>query len=100
LVERIRNAERLDPQPSDRKIRAAVLVTLRPQGIGAAGQLQKQATREKLMVLLVNWKQGHSESLQIKKIFKNLSTDITLISDEHSRDADAYGVKGIPYMAS
>jgi hypothetical protein len=60
--------------------------------------LQKQATREKLVVLSVNWKQDYREFLQIKKIFKNLSTDITLISDEYGRTADAYGVKAIPHM--
>jgi thiol-disulfide isomerase/thioredoxin len=60
--------------------------------------LQKQATKEKLVVVSVNWKQGYREFLQIKKIFKNLTTDITLISDEYGRAADAYGVKAIPHM--
>jgi len=60
--------------------------------------LQKRATKEKLVVLSVNWRQGYVEFLQIRKIFKNLSTDITLISDEHGRAGDAYGVKAIPHM--
>jgi len=60
--------------------------------------LEKQATREKLIVLTVNWQQGYNEFRQIMKIFKDMGTDITLISDEHGRAGAAYGVKGIPHM--
>ena len=59
--------------------------------------VQKQATREKVVVLSVNWRQG-DEFRQIKRIFKDQGTDVTLISDERGRAADAYGVKGIPHM--
>jgi len=60
--------------------------------------MQKRATREKLVVLSVNWRQDYNEFLQIKRTFKNLGTDITLISDEYGRAGDAYGVKAIPHM--
>ena len=60
--------------------------------------LEKQATREKVVVLSVNWRQDYNEFRQIKKIFKDMSTDVTLISDEYGRAGQAYGVKGIPHM--
>ncbi len=60
--------------------------------------VQKQATREKLVVLSVNWRQGPQEFWKIRKIFKDHDTDVTLISDQHGRAGDAYGVKGIPHM--
>jgi hypothetical protein len=59
---------------------------------------QKQATREKLVVLSVNWRQSHDEFRKIEGILGNTGTDITLISDERGRVGDAYGVKAIPYM--
>jgi len=58
--------------------------------------LQKNATREKLVVLSVNWRQSHDVFRQIKKLLKD--TDLTLISDEYGQAGDAYGVKAIPYM--
>jgi thiol-disulfide isomerase/thioredoxin len=60
--------------------------------------LQKQATRDKLVVLSVNWRQNHDSFREIKKIFKDMGTDITLISDERGRAGDAYGVTAIPHM--
>ena len=49
-------------------------------------------------MLSVNWRQSYDEFRQIKKIFKDMGTDITLISDERGRAGEAYGVKGIPHM--
>lgn len=60
--------------------------------------LQKQATRDKVVVLSVNWRQSWDEFLRIKRIFKDMGTEITLTSDENGRAGDAYGVKGIPHM--
>jgi len=60
--------------------------------------LEKKATREKVVVLSVNWKQGREQFREIKKIFEAMHTDVTLISDESGRAGDAYGVKGIPHM--
>src|SRR5262249_21767282 len=61
-------------------------------------KLQKHATREKVIVLSVNWKQSRDEFQAIKKIFKDQDTEVTLISDESGRAGEAYGVKGIPHM--
>jgi thiol-disulfide isomerase/thioredoxin len=60
--------------------------------------LQKNATREKLVVLSVNWRQNYEQFQEIKRFFKKLDTDITLISDFNGRAGVAYGVKGIPHM--
>ena len=60
--------------------------------------VQEHATRDKIVVLSVNWRQSHEEFLRIKRIFKDKATQVTLISDEHGRAGDAYGVKGIPHM--
>src|SRR5579864_5393061 len=54
--------------------------------------LEKKATREKVVVLSVNWKQGREQFREIKKIFEAMHTDVTLISDESGRAGDAYGV--------
>jgi thiol-disulfide isomerase/thioredoxin len=60
--------------------------------------LQEQATREKLVVLAVNWRQNYETFRGIKKYFKGRAPEVTLISDEYGRAGDAYGVKGIPHM--
>lgn len=60
--------------------------------------VQEHATREKIVVLSVNWRQGPEEFQEIKRIFKHKATEVTLISDEYGRTGDAYGVKGIPHM--
>lgn len=60
--------------------------------------VQEQATREKVVVLSVNWRQGYEEFRQIRKVFRDQGTDVTLISDERGRAGAAYGVKGIPHM--
>jgi peroxiredoxin len=60
--------------------------------------LEKKATREKVVVLSVNWRQSYDQFRQVKKIFKDMGTDVTLISDERGRAGEAYGVKGIPHM--
>jgi thiol-disulfide isomerase/thioredoxin len=58
--------------------------------------LQKHATREKVVVLSVNWKQSSSEFRDIgRALYKQ---DLTLISDEYGRAGSAYGVKAIPHM--
>lgn len=60
--------------------------------------VQEHATRDKIVVLSVNWRQGPEEFQEIKRIFRNKATQVTLISDERGRAGDAYGVKGIPHM--
>lgn len=60
--------------------------------------VQEHATREKIVVLSVNWRQSSEEFREVKRIFKNKATQVTLISDEGGRAGAAYGVKGIPHM--
>jgi hypothetical protein len=60
--------------------------------------LQKNATRDKVVVISVNWRQGESEFRSIKKIFDDHGSDITLVSDERGRVGEAYGVHAIPFM--
>jgi thiol-disulfide isomerase/thioredoxin len=60
--------------------------------------LQKQATREKLVVLSVNWRQAWDTFREVKKIYQAKAPDVTLISDDSGRAGDAYGVRAIPHM--
>jgi thiol-disulfide isomerase/thioredoxin len=60
--------------------------------------MEKQATREKLIVLSVNWRQNYEQFREIKTIFKKMDTDVTLISDEDGKAGKAYGVRAIPHM--
>lgn len=59
--------------------------------------LQQHATREKVVVISVNWRQGRDEFQHIRKIFGDQNTQITLVSDESGRAGEAYGVNGIPH---
>jgi hypothetical protein len=59
-------------------------------------ELQKKATREKVVVLSVNWRQGYDVFRQLKSALKDEA--ITLISDDQGRVGDAYGVSAIPHM--
>jgi thiol-disulfide isomerase/thioredoxin len=60
--------------------------------------LQEQATRQKLVVLAVNWRQSRETFLEIRKLFRGKAPLVTLISDETGRAGKAYGVRGIPHM--
>jgi peroxiredoxin len=60
--------------------------------------LQKHATRDKVVVISVNWQQSQDEFRHIKKIFDDHGSDITLVSDERGRVGAAYGVHAIPFM--
>jgi len=60
--------------------------------------LQKNATREKVVVISVNWRQGSDAFQAIRKIFQDHASEITLVSDERGRVGDAYGVHAIPFM--
>jgi len=58
--------------------------------------MQQQATRERMVVLAVNWGQNTDQFRQIVKTFSKV--DLTLISDEERRLGARYNVKGIPHM--
>jgi thiol-disulfide isomerase/thioredoxin len=61
-------------------------------------KLEKIATRERVVVLSVNWRQNRDVFREIKALFKKMDTDITLISDPFGIAGTAYHVKGIPHM--
>jgi peroxiredoxin len=61
-------------------------------------KLQEHATRDKVVVFSVNWRQSYDEFRQIGKIFEKEKSAITLVSDERGHIGDAYSVKGIPHM--
>ena len=60
--------------------------------------LEKMATREKVVVISVNWRQNRDVFREIKGLFKKMDTDITLVSDPFGLAGTAYHVKGIPHM--
>ena len=58
--------------------------------------MQQQATRNRLVVLAVDWGESADEFRTIVKTFSKI--DLTLISDESRRLGAIYNVKGIPHM--
>jgi alkyl hydroperoxide reductase subunit AhpC len=58
--------------------------------------IQKQATRDQVVVLSVNWRENAGRFDQIKRALKEF--DLTFISDEDGYIGDQYGVKAIPHM--
>lgn len=64
--------------------------------IGVLAAIQKQATRDKVVVLSVNWQESFQRFQQIRHSLKD--ADLTLISDENGYIGQQYNVKAIPYM--
>jgi thiol-disulfide isomerase/thioredoxin len=58
--------------------------------------IQKNATRDKIVVFAVNWKESGDRYLTIIKALKDV--DLTLVSDENGYLGGEYGVKSIPHM--
>lgn len=58
--------------------------------------VQKLATRERLIVLSVNWQQPADQFRVLRDKLKNI--DLTLISDEYGSIGRAYNVTAIPHM--
>jgi thiol-disulfide isomerase/thioredoxin len=58
--------------------------------------IQKNATRDKIMVFAVNWKESGDRYRAIVKTLKDV--DLTLVSDESGYFGGEYGVSGIPHM--
>lgn len=58
--------------------------------------IQKQATRDRVEVFAVNWKEDWSRFHQIQRALRGI--DLTLISDESGSIGNQYGVKAIPHM--
>ena len=64
--------------------------------IGVLAAIQKQATRDKVVVFSVNWQESFKRFQQIRHSLKD--ADLTLISDENGYIGHQYNVKAIPYM--
>lgn len=58
--------------------------------------LQRNVSRNELVVLAVNWQESHERFVYIKKILKDV--DLTLISDESGHLGRQYDVDSIPHM--
>lgn len=58
--------------------------------------MQKQATRDKVVVFAVNWKEGRDRYRAIIKTLKDV--DLALVSDENGYFGGEFGVKAIPHM--
>jgi hypothetical protein len=58
--------------------------------------LQRVATREKLIVLSVNWQQPYNQFRVLRDDLKKF--DLTLISDEYGSLGRMYDVTAIPHM--
>jgi thiol-disulfide isomerase/thioredoxin len=59
-------------------------------------RLQQAATREKVVVVSVNWKEDHEHFRQIQHALKE--TQLTLVGDWVGDIGSAYGVHAIPHM--
>ena len=64
--------------------------------LGVLAAIQKQATRDRVVVFSVNWQESGERFQQIKRTLKDV--DLTLISDENGYIGSLYGVKAIPHM--
>jgi thiol-disulfide isomerase/thioredoxin len=58
--------------------------------------IQKKATREKIVVFAVNWRESAERFRDIKHAFKDV--DLTLVSDDRGYYGNEYGVDAIPHM--
>jgi peroxiredoxin len=58
--------------------------------------IQKNATRDKLVVFAINWKESEERYRAIIRTLKDV--DLTLLSDESGYLGGEYGVKAIPHM--
>ena len=58
--------------------------------------IQKNATRDKIVVFAVNWKESGDRYLTIIRALRDI--DLTLVSDENGYLGSEYGVKAIPHM--
>lgn len=64
--------------------------------LAVLGKIQQAATRDKLVVVAVNWQESRERFRQLKRALKDL--ELTLVSDADGGLGRQYGVKGIPHM--
>jgi hypothetical protein len=58
--------------------------------------IQRNATRDKIVVFAVNWKEGDDRYRAIIRTLKDV--DLALVSEENGYFGGEYGVKAIPHM--
>jgi thiol-disulfide isomerase/thioredoxin len=66
--------------------------------ITVLAEIQKQATRDKLVVLSVNWREDAQRFRETERELRGRGRDLTLISDEGGDIGKKYGVTAIPHM--
>ena len=64
--------------------------------LGVLAEIQKQATRDRVVVFAVNFREDARRFREITRALKNV--DLTLISDDDGYIGRQYGVQGIPHM--
>src|SRR5579862_4918763 len=64
--------------------------------LGVLAGIQKQATRDRVVVFAVNFREDARRFREITQALKNV--DLTLISDDDGYIGRQYGVQGIPHM--
>lgn len=62
------------------------------------GSIQQQATRDKLVVFAVDWREDEQRFWQIKSAFAQHRVDLTLLSDDSGYIGHQYDVDAIPHM--
>jgi thiol-disulfide isomerase/thioredoxin len=66
------------------------------QELPMLARLQQAATRDKVVVISVNWHEDRDHFAQIRSALRK--TDLTLVSDMHGDMGKAYDVTAIPHM--
>ncbi|MGB6452793.1 MAG: TlpA disulfide reductase family protein [Steroidobacteraceae bacterium] len=66
--------------------------------IGVLAALQKQATRSKVVVFAVNWREDRSVFRQVEHLLRSQGFDLSLVSDDDGYIGRQYGIDAIPHM--
>jgi thiol-disulfide isomerase/thioredoxin len=66
--------------------------------LGVLAAIQKQATRDKVVVFSVNWLEDARKFRELQRFFKDKQLDLNLISDSDGYIGNQYNVTAIPYM--
>jgi thiol-disulfide isomerase/thioredoxin len=64
--------------------------------LAVLAQLQKVATRDKLVIFAVNWRQDPETFWKIQRVLRSI--DLTLLSDSEGYIGNEYDVDAIPHM--
>jgi thiol-disulfide isomerase/thioredoxin len=66
--------------------------------IGALAALEKEATRSKVVVFVVDWREDQATYWRVEHILHGHGADLTLISDADDYIGKQYGIEAIPHM--